>query len=142
MLLAMTTRLGALAVLALMLVAGAAGAQTLDPASQEALGAVLRMLQDPALRAGAIAGNPEAAAADRRMQGLAGANPDVMQEFYDLAGQVFEDLARGSAGDADAMTQALARGQSDPAAFASMLSPRTLDRLRALSIKLSDQPRR
>ena len=138
----MTTRLLALTLLAVTLTGGVAAGQALDPASQEALGAVLRMLQDPALRAGAIASSPEAAAADRQLQSLAGGSPALTQEIYDLAGQIFEDLARGSGGDANAMTQALARGQSDPAAFAAMLSPRTLERLRALSIKLSDQPRR
>jgi len=119
-----------------------AGAQSLDSASQEALAAVLRMLQDPALRAGAIASDPNAAAADRQLRGLAADNPAVTQELYDLAAQIFEDLTRGAGGDAQAMTQSLARAQSDPAAFAALLSPRTLERLRALSIKLSDQPRR
>jgi hypothetical protein len=142
MLSTMTIRLVALAVLAVALVAEPAAAQTLDAASQEALGAVLRLLQDPALRAGAIANSPDAAAADRQLRGLAGDNAAVTQELYGLAGQVFEDLARGTAGDANAIEQALARGQSDPAAFAAMLSPRTLERLRAFSIKLSDQPKR
>jgi len=141
MLFAMTTRLLALTLLAFTLAGGVAGAQTLDPASQEALDVVLRLLQDPAPRGGAIASSPDGAAADRQLRGLAGNDPALMQQIYDLAGAIFEELARGSGGDANAMTQALTRGQSDPAAFASMLSPRTLERLRALSIKLSDQPR-
>ncbi|HEV8584201.1 MAG TPA: hypothetical protein VGT02_04440 [Methylomirabilota bacterium] len=138
----MTTRLIALTLSALALTCGAAAAQNLDAASQEALGAVLKMLQDPASRAGAIAGSPQGGAADRQMRDLAGNNPAVTQELYELAAQVFEDVTRGSGGDVKAMSQAFSRGQSDPAGFASMLSPRTLERLRALSIKISDQQRR
>jgi len=138
----MTIRLIALAVVAGALVTGPAAAQTLDAASQEALGAVLQMLRDPALRAAAIANNPGAAAADRQLRALAGDNAAVTQELFDLAGQVFEDLATGSGGNATAIDETLTRGQSDPAGFAAMLSPRTLERLRALSIKLSDQPKR
>jgi hypothetical protein len=142
MLLGVMARLFAVLLLAPAVAGGVAHAQALDAASEEALGAVLRMLQDPALRAGAVAGSPAAAAAERRVPGLAAADPAVVQEFYDLAADVFEDLARGVSGDADAMGRALARGEGDPAGFAAMLSPRTLERLRALAITLSDQPRR
>jgi hypothetical protein len=95
----MTIRLVTLAVLFFAIVAEPAAAQTLDAASREALAAVLRLLQDPALRAGAIANSPNAAAADRQLRGLAGNNAAVTQALYDRAGQVFEDLANGSAGD-------------------------------------------
>jgi len=36
---------------------------------------------------------------------------------------------------------ALARGRTDPSGLAAALSPRTLERLRQLSIKISDQRR-
>jgi hypothetical protein len=143
MLSVMTIRVLALALLAATLAGGGvARAQTLEPASQEALGAVLRMLQEPGFRAGAIAGSPDAATADRQLRALARNDPALTQELYDLAAQIFEDLTRGAGGDANAMAQALTRAQSDPAAFAALLSPRTLERLRALAVKLSDQPRR
>jgi hypothetical protein len=145
MLMVMTNRLTSLAVLVtglLVLAGGGAGAQARDPTSQEALAAVLRMLQDPALRGGAIAGNAQAATADRQIQSLTGGSVALTQEVYELAGQIFEDLARGSGGDEQVMSQTLARAQGDPDGFAAMLSPRTLDRLRALAVKLSDRPRR
>jgi hypothetical protein len=131
-----------LALLVLAYLAAGASAQTLDPSSEEALRAVLRMLQDPALRGRALASSPEAAAANHRLQSLAGGDAATVQDLYDLAGSIFEDLARGSGGDAQAMTRALTAAQSDPAAFAALLSPATLERLRALSLRLSDQPRR
>ncbi len=39
------------------------------------------------------------------------------------------------------MSEALDRAKSDPAGFAAMLRPETLERLRALSIKISDAQR-
>lgn len=121
---------------------GATNGQSLDPTSQEGLAAVLRMLQDPALRNGAVAESPQAGAADAQIRSLTGGSAALTQEFYDLAGRIFEEVTRASGGDVLAMTQILARAQADPASFAAMLSPETLDRLHALAAKLSDQSRR
>ena len=57
------------------------------------------------------------------------------------AADVFADLARNSNGDPRAMNEALDRAKSDPAGFAAMLRPETLEKLRALSTKLSDAQR-
>ena len=120
--------------------AAAATAQALDQASTEALAATLRMLADPAARGAAIGANPGATAADKQVQSLGG-SPALTQQLYELAGQIFEELARNSGGDVAKMTESLQRAQSDPAGFAAMLSPRTLDRLRELATKISDQRR-
>lgn len=129
-----------LSVGALLAVGVPASAQRLDPASAEALAATLRMLQDPAQRGAAIAKDPKAAAIDSQMRGMMGGDKH-MAEFYELAAQIFEDLTRGSGGDPQKMRQALEQGQSDPAGFGAMLSPRTLERLRELTGKVSDRPR-
>ncbi len=144
MLTVMRTRLTSsvlVATVLLTLACGRAGAQALDATSQEALASVLRMLQDPALRNGLMAGNTQAGKADQQIQSLTGGSAALTQEVYELAGQIFEDLVRGSGGDERVMSQALTRAQADPAGFAAMLSPRTLERLRALAVKLSDRPR-
>jgi hypothetical protein len=144
MLMTMRTRLTSSVVLAtvlLTLACGWAGAQALDPTSQEALASVLRMLQDPVLRTGLMAGNTEAGKADQQIQSLTGGSATLTQEVYELAGQIFEDLVRGSGGDEQVVSQALTRAQADPASFAAMLSPGTLERLRTLAVKLSDRPR-
>lgn len=120
---------------------GEAAAQRLDPAAQDALGSVLRMLQDPTLRSGAIAGNAQAEASARQVESLTRGSPALTQDVYDLAGRIFEDLTRASGGDAQAMSETLTRAQADPGGFAAMLSPRTLELLRALAGKVSDQPR-
>lgn len=131
------------ALLLLALILGAAAplhAQTLDPASQEALAATLGLLRDPALRGTAIAGNRQAAGFDQQIQGLAG-SPELAQQLYELAADVFADLARNSGGDVGTMSRTLEDAGRDPAAFAALLSPATLRRLREIAVKISDRPR-
>lgn len=115
-------------------------AQSLDAASAEALAATLRILQDPALRAGVLGSDPGAAAADRQLRSLAGSEA-LTHELYALAAQVFGELARASGGDLQKMVEALDRGRIDPAGFAAQLSPETLRRLRELSTKIPDRAR-
>jgi len=126
--------------LALVLAAAPLGAQSPDPAAGDPLATTLRMLLDPSLRAAAIAGNPQAGAADQQIRALTGSDA-LTQEFFGLAADVFRDLTQASGGDAAAMAQALDRARTDPRAFAATLSPQTLERLRQLSIKISDQKR-
>ncbi len=116
-----------LVALALVLLAAAPLAgEAPDPAVQEALAATLRVVRDPALCSPAVA-----------MTG----SPQLTQEFYDLAATIFEELAKSSGGDPNTMRETLERAAEDPAAFAALLSPATLDRLRALAVKISDRPR-
>jgi hypothetical protein len=98
------------------------------------------MLADPAARGRIIASDPSAAEIDRQVQGMAGSSA-LVQEVYGLAAEVFADLTRNSNGDPRAMSAALDRAKTDPAGFAAMLRPETLERLRALSIKISDTQR-
>jgi hypothetical protein len=116
------------------------GAQALDPTATEALAATLRMLLDPAQRSAALAGNAPAGQIDQQIRALTGSEA-LTQEFYALAADVFQELTQGSGGDPAKMTEALARGRADPSGLAAVLSPRTLERLRQLSVKISDQRR-
>jgi hypothetical protein len=115
-------------------------AQTLDPAAAEALAGTLRMLADPAARGQILATDPNAAAVDRQVQGMAGSS-QLAQEVYGLAAEVFADLARSTGGDPRQLSAALERAKTDPAGFAAMLRPETLDRLRALATRISDTQR-
>jgi hypothetical protein len=131
--------------LALVLVASLAGAgtvraQPLDAASQDALRAALQMLTDPAARAAVVAGDPNAAAVDRQAQALMG-SVALTDELYAVAAAIFEELVTGSGGDVARISDALERGRTDPAGFAILLSPGTLERLRALATRASDQRR-
>lgn len=130
-------------VLLLLLFLGSAAplqAQPLDPASQEALAATLGLLRDPVLRGPAIAGSPGAASIDTQIQSLAG-SPQLAQQIYSLAAEIFNDLTRNSGGDVGKMNRALEEAKRDPAGFAALLSPATLRRLRELAVKISDRPR-
>jgi hypothetical protein len=133
-----TALLAALSLLALP--AASLSAQTLDPAAADALATTLRMLADPATRGQILATDPSAAAIDRQVQGMAGSS-QLAQEVYGLAAEVFADLARSTGGDPRQLSAALDRARSDPAAFAAMLRPETLDRLRALATRISDAQR-
>jgi hypothetical protein len=124
----------------ILLAAGPLHAQALDPTAQEALTATLRVLRDPALRAPAVAGDPRAAVIDGQVQSMTG-SPQLTQEVYDLAALIFEDLTRTTGGDATRMRETLELGARDPAAFAALLHPAALDRLRALAVKISDRSR-
>ncbi len=136
---AMTTRF-VTALLLLTLTAAPAAAQTLDPAAAEALATTLRMLADPAARGQVLASDPAAAAIDKQVQGLAGSSA-LAHEVYGIAAEVFADLARNSGGDPKRMSEALESAKTDPAGFAAMLRPETLQRLRELSSKISDAKR-
>ena len=65
---------------------------------------------------------------------LAGSDT-LTQEFYALAGQILTELAQNT-GRRGKMLPAVERAKTDPARFAAMLSPATLQRLRDLSVKL------
>jgi hypothetical protein len=136
---AMIKRL-ATALVLLILIATPLPAQVLDAASAEALATTLRMLADPAARGDVLAADPAAAAIDKQVQGMAGSSA-LAQEVYGIAAEVFADLARNSGGDPQRMNEALERAKSDPAGFAAMLRPETLQRLRELSSKISDAQR-
>jgi hypothetical protein len=129
-----------IALFLLVLPAPSLPAQTLDPAAAEALAATLRMLADPAARDQILATDPNAAAVDRQVQGMAGSS-QLAQEVYGLAAEVFADLARSTGGDPRQLSAALERAKTDPAGFAAMLRPETLDRLRALATRISDTQR-
>jgi hypothetical protein len=130
-----------IAALVLLLAVAPAAAQKLDAGSEEALAETLRMLRDPAQRGAAISGSPQAAGVDKNLQELLGNSPQLNQEFYELAAAIMQDLTRASGGDVTKMSETLERAKADPAAFAALLSPATLQKLNALSVKISDRPR-
>jgi len=125
---------GAALGLGILLATCAATAGSLDRDSTDALGATLDSLQGRATPSptGEAPGIP---GADPRLKSLAD-SPELTREFYDLSVQIFTEVAEKSGGDIDKMNAAIARAKSDPAGFAASLSPRTRERLRALSAKI------
>jgi len=133
-------RLFLLGLLAALAAAGPAAAQALDPASQDALDKTLRILLDPNARVGELAKSSQGNAIDQQVRALAGSDA-LTQEFYTVAGQVLTELVQNTGGDTQKLLQAVDRAKTDPAGFAAMLSPATQQRLRELSVKLSDRKR-
>ena len=119
---------------------GEVTAQPLDPTSQDALNKSLQILLDPSARSAGLARNPQGTAIDQQVRALAGSDA-LAEEFYAVAGQILTELVQNTGGDAQKMLQVVERAKTDPAGFAAMLSPATLQRLRDLSVKLSDQKR-
>jgi hypothetical protein len=119
---------------------GPAAAQKLDPASQDALDKTLQILLDPQARSGELTKSSQGSAMDLQVRALTGSDA-LSQELYQLAGDVLKELAQSTGGDPQKMLLAVDRARSDPAGFASMLSPATLQRLRDLSVKISDAKR-
>ena len=128
------------AVLLVGVAAAPAQAQSLDPASQDALDKTLRILLDPAARSDEVSRSSQGAAVDQQVRALGGSEA-LTQEVYALAGQVLGELVQSTGGDTQKMLQALDRAKTDPAGFAALLSPATQQRLRELAVKLSDKPR-
>jgi hypothetical protein len=122
------------------LAATGAAAQPLDSISQDALNKTLQILLDPTARSGELGKNSQGAALDAQVRALAGSDA-LTQELYAVAGQVLTELVQNSGGDTQKMLQAVERAKTDPAGFAAMLSPATQQRLRDLSVKISDQRR-
>jgi hypothetical protein len=119
---------------------GPAVAQPLDPASQSALDKTLQILLDPQARSGELSTSSQGAAVDQQVRALAGSDA-LTQEVYQVAGEVLKELAQSTGGDPQKMLLAVDRARTDPAGFAAMLSPATLQRLRDLSVKMSDAKR-
>ena len=119
---------------------GEGAGQPLDSSSQNALDKTLQILLEPGARSAELAKSAPGTALDQQVRALAGSDA-LTQEFYALAGQILTELARNTGGDAQKMLQAVERARTDPAGFASLLSPATHRRLRDFSVKLSDQKR-
>jgi hypothetical protein len=122
------------------MVIGTAAAQPLDPASQSALDKTLQILLDPQARSGELAKSSQGTAVDQQVRALTGSDA-LTQEVYQIAGEVLKELAQSTGGDPQKMLLAVDRARTDPAGFAAMLSPATLQRLRDLSVKMSDAKR-
>ena len=95
----------------------------------------------PALRSAVLAGNPQGGALGRQVRALTGGSDALTQEFFALAADVLQELTQATGGDPAALAQTLDGARSDPGTFAAMLSPRTQERLRRLSVAISDQRR-
>ena len=98
-------------------------AEPLDASSDAALRETLRALQGGT--------GTKAPGADPRLGSVGSSS-----ELYEVAGEVFRELAERHGGDPAKMSAALERAKKDPEGFAASLSPSTRARLKALAAKV------
>ena len=132
--------LAAAFVVGVVLLPGAVPAGSLEPQSADALGEVLRMLEDPSAHGSSGGMDARTPPTDPRLHALA-ESPELNQEFYELAAAIFAEMTQAAGGDVSKMDDAVARAKSDPATFAASLSPATRARLRALADRIEHRTR-
>ena len=111
--------------------------QALEPDATEALSETLQVLHEQPTHGGAVPGVPPNSDLAHTLQG----SPELTQELYDLAADVFREITENAGGDASKMGHVVEGGRSDPAGFAESLSPATRERLRAFAQKIEDHRR-
>src|SRR5688500_13050200 len=113
-----------------------ARAESTDAELMDAIAKTQELLRDPKARKEA-ATTKEAKSADDLLESIAG-NPENAQLIYELAAEVFGDLAKDAQSDPDKMAAILEEAKRDPAAFAAKLSPERRAKIKALSKKIPD----
>ena len=115
----------------------------LDPASVEAMMKTQQLLKDPKKRDQAISESANAKLIDGQIRSLLGDGAH-REEFFSVAGEVFEYLTKVSGGDSLKMIQILKDAKNDPKSFYEKLSPKSRQTIRELSNKAAnkDQPKR
>ncbi|MEK7691130.1 MAG: hypothetical protein AAB425_08930 [Bdellovibrionota bacterium] len=115
--------------------AGAMGGG-LDAASQEALEKTQRMLENAQAREEAIHKTGDRAVqVDQRVKALGG-SADQTQKIYQLASEIFGDLAKEAGGDPIKLMQMMEAAQKNPEAFGNKLSPAAKAKIHQLSLEL------
>lgn len=109
--------------------------QELDQYDQKALQQTMDLLKNQNEREKAIKGDAAAEKADAYAKDLFG-NAGGSNELYELAADLFADMAKQSGGDVDKMKALVEQYQRDPAAFAEKWSPEQKQKLKGLSDKV------
>ena len=108
----------------------------LDAASQEALEKTQRMLENAQSREAAIQKTGDRAVeVDQRVKELGG-SADQTQKIYQLASEIFGDLAKEAGGDPIKLMQMMEAAQKNPEAFGNKLSPAAKAKIHQLSLEL------
>ncbi len=110
--------------------------QAWDQYDEEALQKTIQLLKNKTERENSIKGDEEAGKADAYTKNLFGGDSKSTNAVYELAADVFADLAKQADGDADKMKALIEQFQRDPAAFADKWSPEQKKRLKEISTKV------
>lgn len=96
----------------------------------DALFQTQQVLTDSAKRGAAIQGDAQAKAADAQLKQVAG---DQSERVYQLSSQIFEQMAKGTNGDPEALQKIVEAAGRNPAAFANGLSDAQRAELKSVS---------
>lgn len=103
---------------------------------ESALRSTQSMLTDPAQRQAEINKTPEGRAAAERLEKLGG-TPEVNEQIYYLAADVFQNIVFETGGDVQKMKAILERAQKNPEEFARKLSETQKIKLKSISKSIS-----
>jgi hypothetical protein len=106
----------------------------LDAASLEAVQKTQQLMTNPEERKKATQENAETSYAAQQISSLAG-SAENEQDIYELASEIFGDLAKEANGDPLKIMEMLEQAKKDPNAFGKKLTPAQREKLKALSTK-------
>jgi hypothetical protein len=116
--------------------------QELDPYSKDALTKTQDLLNSQVKRQEFIDKDQKAKAADDFVKQNVSSNPQINNEIYGLAADVFEKIAKDANGDATKMKEALDNYLRNPAAFAEKWTSEQKSKLNSISNKVPPQQNR
>ena len=106
--------------------------------NQEAYSNTQQVLKNPSERQKLLSKDAKAKAADSSVQALTG-SPELSEEVYALAADIFEKLFKDTHGDTAKMNEVMSKAMRDPASFAGTLTSDQVKRLKELSSKIESQ---
>lgn len=109
----------------------------LNANDQDALRKTQEIMTNPAERRRVTEKDAEAKKADDQVLSMFGGNQEMSQEVYELAAEVFAQVAAEAKGDPLVMQQKMGEFQRNPSAFANSWTPTQKAKLKELADKLN-----
>lgn len=105
----------------------------LDKDSEEALRETEAMMNNPALRAAAIKGDPDGTKASLNLKAATGGDPQKEADAYKLGMEVFSKIVQEEGGDLDRIQKRLQDYQANPNSLGGMMSEAQKAELRRIA---------
>jgi|GEM_PF-1073880 len=110
-------------------------AEGLSESDLKALQETQELLKNPSLRQEYLKENPDAAKTDQNIRSLGG-NKENTEELYSISADIAAILVQKSGGDTAKMQLMLQEALKNPDAFADVLSPSQLQRIKSVANKI------
>jgi len=112
-----------------------AQASDLDSTSQDALDKTQALMKSHDDRQKYIEANPEAQAADAKIDALTG-DQKTKDEIYDTSSDIFSGVVKGTGGDVKKQQELLNQAMNDPEGFFNNLTPAQQQQIRDIASKI------